>query len=68
MTEDPMVAALLRERAALVQSGLTDRVADVDEQLRLHGYKPPVDGQPVAAKKTAATAPKGRQAKPAETT
>jgi hypothetical protein len=64
MTDDPMVAALLRERQALIQSGLTDRVADVDEQLKAHGY----EGSAPAAKPSRSTAPKGRQQKPAETT
>ncbi|SEG44847.1 hypothetical protein SAMN04489712_105274 [Thermomonospora echinospora] len=40
-TEDPMVAALLRERAGYVQRGLDDRVAAVDEQLKLRGHTPP---------------------------
>jgi len=39
-TDDTMIAALLREREGLVQRGLKDRVAQVDEQLRLRGYKP----------------------------
>ncbi|MER5882714.1 hypothetical protein ABT160_02680 [Streptomyces sp. NPDC001941] len=37
-TDDPMVAALLRERAGYVARGLDDRVAAVDEQLALRGY------------------------------
>jgi hypothetical protein len=40
-TEDPMVAALLREREGYVQRGMDDRVAQVDEQLRLRGAQPP---------------------------
>ncbi|WP_425244847.1 hypothetical protein [Streptomyces sp. NEAU-NA10] len=39
-TEDTMIAALLREREGLVQLGKKDRVAQVDEQLKLRGYKP----------------------------
>jgi hypothetical protein len=39
-TEDTMTAALLREREALVVRGLDDRVAQVDAQLKLRGYKP----------------------------
>lgn len=39
-TDDSMIAALLRERAGYEQAGKKDRVALVDEQLRLHGYKP----------------------------
>ena len=38
--ENKQVAALLRERAGLEAVGKTDRVALVDEQLRLHGYTP----------------------------
>jgi hypothetical protein len=40
-TEDPMVAALLREREGYVGRGMDDRVAQVDEQLRLRGVEPP---------------------------
>ncbi|MEU6098964.1 hypothetical protein [Streptomyces sp. NPDC047079] len=61
-TEDPMVAALLREREGLVQSGLTDRVADVDEQLRQHGVEPPTDKKTEPTKPSnRSTPPKGRQ-------
>lgn len=50
MTEDPMIAALLRERVGLVQRGLKDRVAQVDEQLKLRGYKPaPRDKKPTGS-------------------
>ncbi len=43
-TEDPMVAALLRERDGYVgREGKEDRVKAVDEQLRLRGYSP--DGE-----------------------
>jgi hypothetical protein len=45
-TEDSMVAALLREREGLAQRGLTDRVGEVDEQLKLRGYTP--DGERTA--------------------
>jgi len=68
-TEDPMVAALLRERAGYVgRKGKEDRVAAVDEQLALRGYSP--DGERVAAAPDAdadtelrSTPPKGRQAR-----
>ncbi|MFF0136762.1 hypothetical protein ACFYRN_09975 [Streptomyces sp. NPDC005227] len=64
-TEDPMVAALLRERAGYVGRGMQDRVAQVDEQLQLRGVEPP------AADKTDAPAsrsapPKGRRARGTE--
>ncbi|MFF5977169.1 hypothetical protein ACFY7C_37355 [Streptomyces sp. NPDC012769] len=45
LTEDTMIAALLREREGLVQRGLDERVAQVDEQLKLRGYKPPARGK-----------------------
>ncbi|MGW1000747.1 hypothetical protein [Streptomyces sp. NPDC002520] len=68
MSEDPMVAALLREREGLVQSGLTDRVAQVDEQLRLHGVQPPASGKSESAKPSSrSTPPKGRRARSTET-
>ncbi|MDF5755817.1 hypothetical protein [Spongiactinospora sp. TRM90649] len=40
-TDDPMIAALLRERDGLVRRGLDDRVAQVDEQLAARGHTPP---------------------------
>ncbi|MFF5759673.1 hypothetical protein ACFY7A_30095 [Streptomyces longwoodensis] len=50
-TEDPMLAALLRERAGYAgRKGMEDRVAAVDEQLRLRGYSP--DGERTAAADT----------------
>jgi hypothetical protein len=45
-TEDPMVAALLEERRGYVQRGDKDRVARVDEQLKLHGYEDPEAKKP----------------------
>jgi hypothetical protein len=62
-TEDPMVAALLREREGYVVRGMDDRVAQVDEQLALRGHKPD-DAKPAAR----STTPKGRRAKGTETT
>lgn len=66
-TENTLVAALLREREALIQSGLTDRADQVDEQLRLHGYEPSTDDKP-ARPASRSTPPKGRRARGAETT
>ncbi|MFE1749000.1 hypothetical protein ACFW88_00340 [Streptomyces anandii] len=66
-SEDPMVAALLREREGLVQRGLTDRVAQVDEQLRLRGHTPPDSDGDTARPASRSTPPKGRRAKRAET-
>lgn len=69
-TEDPMVAALLRERAGYVgRKGKEDRVEAVDEQLALRGYSP--EGEPIAqadgdndkATEPRSTPPKGRQAR-----
>ncbi|MFE1424366.1 hypothetical protein ACFW6C_02155 [Streptomyces fungicidicus] len=57
-TDDPMVAALLREREGYVSRGLDDRVAQVDEQLRLRGYERPADATSASSR---ATQPKGRQ-------
>ncbi|MEU5094942.1 hypothetical protein [Streptomyces sp. NPDC020996] len=65
-TEDPMVAALLREREGLVQRGLADRVAQVDEQLQLRGVEPPADGTPPAVPTTRSTPPKGRRTRGTE--
>jgi len=39
--EETQVAALLNERRGYVARGLDDRVAGVDEQLRLLGQEPP---------------------------
>lgn len=65
MADDPMVAALLREREGYVTRGMDDRVAQVDEQLRLRGVEPPA-----AAKSDApmsrSTPPKGRRARSTE--
>lgn len=36
------IDALLRERAGYERRGLADRVTQVDEQLRIAGYAPPV--------------------------
>lgn len=58
-TDDPMVAALLREREGYVSRGLDDRVAQVDEQLRLRGYERPADA--TSASSSRVTQPKGRQ-------
>lgn len=37
-SDDPRIAALLRERAGLVSRGLTDRVEQIDEELEHRGY------------------------------
>ncbi|PKT71863.1 hypothetical protein CW362_16520 [Streptomyces populi] len=61
-TDDPMVAALLREREGYVGRGMDDRVAQVDEQLRLRGATPPADDRTSEAS-TRSTPPKGRRAR-----
>lgn len=38
-TTDTMIAALLREREGYVAQGKDDRVAQVDEQLKLRGHE-----------------------------
>jgi len=65
-TDNAMIAALLREREGCAQHGLVERVAAVDEQLRLHGYKAPADGK--ADPTSQPTPPKGRRARSTETT
>ncbi|WP_097982259.1 hypothetical protein [Streptomyces sp. f150] len=62
-TEDPMIAALLRERAGYVSRGMGDRVAQVDEQLALRGHKPAPEDGPVSR----SAPPKNRRQRPAET-
>lgn len=68
-TTNPMVAALLRERAGYLAQGKTDRAALVEEQLRLRGYEPPeaeaadvVPSTPPA--EPATQAPRGRSGRP----
>ena len=64
-TEDTMIAALLRERDGLVQRGLKDRVAQVDEQLKHRGYKAPAKKAAPPAKKDSAP-PAAGEKDPAE--
>ncbi|MET9965449.1 hypothetical protein ABZZ80_05860 [Streptomyces sp. NPDC006356] len=66
-TEDPMVAALLREREGYVGRGMDDRVAQVDEQLKLRGAEPPTDSKG-GNRTDRSTPPKGRRARSTETT
>lgn len=67
MTEDPMVAALLREREGYVQRNLSERVAQVDEQLALRGYQPPAETKPAPVMAASrATPPKGRRTRGTE--
>lgn len=64
---DSMVAALLREREGLVQRGLDDRVAQVDEQLALRGHTPP-GGSKKTPPANRSTPPRSRRAPRTETT
>ena len=66
LTEDPMVAALLREREGYVTRGMDDRVAQVDEQLRLRGYEPPAAKKSAALQQSRSTTPKGRRTQGSE--
>lgn len=70
MTEDPMVAALLRERDGYVTRGLDDRVAQVDEQLKARGHTPPgaKPDSETPADDPEKTPPKGRRAPAKRTT
>ncbi|MFJ4785506.1 hypothetical protein [Streptomyces sp. NPDC088794] len=75
-TEDSMVAALLRERAGYAgRKGMDERVAAVDEQLRLRGYSPDgelvdqdddstTEGDDESAQRS--TPPRGRRARAAD--
>lgn len=69
MTEDPMIAALLREREGLVQRGRDERVAQVDEQLALRGYTPSAEEPSESTEETSrSTPPKSRRTRRTETT
>lgn len=68
-TTDPMIAALLREREGYERTQQRDRVAQVDEQLRLRGYDPNPDGdEKPKTERSTDRAPKGRQAPQRRTT
>ncbi|WP_157251042.1 hypothetical protein [Nonomuraea typhae] len=62
MTDDAMIAALLREREGYVQRGMDERVAQVDEQLRLRGHETTPGDQ------ARTEAPKSRRAPRKDTT
>lgn len=72
-TDDTMVAALLHERAGYAQRGLTDRVAQVDQQLKLRGHEAAAEQRAASQPATAAPKRRGRPRKqtaeqpPAET-
>lgn len=54
-SDDPMIAALLREREGYVAFGKKERVKAVDEELKRRGHEPESDEKPKADEK-----PKGR--------
>ncbi len=64
-SEDPIVAALLRERAAMQTHGKKDRVAAVDAELKARGYtgKAAASAEPLEPEDP----PKGRSSRKAET-
>lgn len=65
-TNDPLVAALLRERAGYVTRGMDERVAQVDEQLKARGYQAAADDE--GAEETGAgEQPKERRTPPRRT-
>lgn len=64
-TEDPMIAALLREREGYVQRGMDARVTQVDEQLRLRGVEPPTADKS-STPQSRSTPPKGRRTRGTE--
>lgn len=41
MASDPRIAALLRERDGLANAGKTERVEQIDAELKVRGYEPP---------------------------
>jgi hypothetical protein len=56
---DPYVGPLLEERRGYAMHGRADRVAEVDEQLRLRGVEPPADATG-EGKRTATRGGRGR--------
>lgn len=60
-TTDPMIAALLRERAGYVQAHRADRAAQVTAELKRRGYEEPAEAEP-EGNENAAGAPRGRRA------
>ena len=59
-SQDPFIAALLREREGYVRSGKDDRVAAVDAELKRRGYK---KSEPVKKVAKKATTREGQQEK-----
>lgn len=59
MSDERMIASLLRERDGYQRRGLDERVAQVDEQLTRHGYEP--DAEPESGGPAGRTADSGQQ-------
>lgn len=57
------VAALLREREGYVQSGKEDRIKQVDDQLRVYGYK-----RQLTSEEARKVPPQGRSERPVDNT
>lgn len=58
--DENMIGALKRERAGMVAQGKDDRVAQIDEQLKLYGHNPAP-----ATEASATEPPKGAKTPPA---
>jgi len=73
-SDDSMVAALLREREGYARAGKKDRVAEVDKQLGLRGYKSadddarksPPEGRSTRPQQKASEAVPGEKSAPAK--
>lgn len=58
---DAIIRALLEEREGYVLRGMSDRVAQVDEQLARHGYAPTPDKRAERVRKQRAVKPQGEK-------
>ena len=58
---DPMIEALLLERLGYERRGLTDRVAEVDEQLAARGYTKAVARSEERVERAVTTPPQRRK-------
>lgn len=63
-SDDPVVAALLRERVGLAQRDLPDRIAQVDQELAARGYVTADGERGAESGQEAADKPRGRQTRP----
>lgn len=67
MSEDRQIAALLRERDALTRQGNTERVEQVDAELKARGHEPPAT-EDAAQERARREAPRGRRTQPQQQT